>query len=86
LYFKTLSNEKLFFTRTNRAAINPISADNQTSSTCTISSITCTNYAAKSVNPLIINKLINAQIIHLHKLLKINNLGFNKLFQLSLTI
>ena len=84
--FNALSTRKLFFTCTNCTTITPIFSDNQPSSSCTISSITCTICTDKIHNSLIIIKLKYAQIIHLHKRLKINNLGFNKLFQLSLTI
>jgi hypothetical protein len=45
-----LYTEKLFFTCTNRATINSISSDNQPYSTCTISSITCTNCAPYKAN------------------------------------
>ena len=61
LYFNTLFTEKLFFTCTNCAAINPIFTDYQPYRTCTISSVTCTNYTAKSHNHHIINKLTHAQ-------------------------
>jgi hypothetical protein len=57
LYFNNLTNEKFYFTYTNYAAINPISTDYQLYNTCTISSITCTICATKSINHHIINKL-----------------------------
>jgi hypothetical protein len=50
LYINTLTIQKLFFTCTNCAAINPITADYQTYSTCTISSFTCIICAPKSSN------------------------------------
>jgi hypothetical protein len=46
----TLCNVKIFLTCTNRATFNPISTDNQSSSTCTISSITCTICAPYKAN------------------------------------
>jgi hypothetical protein len=45
LTFSILYSEKLFLTCTNRAAINPISADYQPNATCTISPFICTNCA-----------------------------------------
>jgi hypothetical protein len=66
MYFNMLTTQKLFFTCTNYATINPISIDYQSHSTCTISSVTRTIYATKSHNHHIINKLINVQITHLH--------------------
>jgi hypothetical protein len=74
LYFNNLVNEKLFFSCTNYATIYPIYADNQPNSTCTISSIICTNYSTISLNYHIFNKLIHAIIAHPHKYLKIKNL------------
>jgi hypothetical protein len=65
MYFNMLTTQKLFFPCTNHAAINPISTDYQSYSTCTISSITCTNCTTKSHNHHIINKLNYAQIKHI---------------------
>jgi hypothetical protein len=48
--FNILYGEKLFLTCTNRAAINPISSDNQSFSTCTISAITCTTCSPFKAN------------------------------------
>ena len=64
LYLNTLTMQKLFFTCTNCATINPITTDYQTYSTCTISSITCTICTTKSHNHHIINKLKYEQMMH----------------------
>jgi hypothetical protein len=63
LTFNALCNEKLFFSCTNHATINPISSDNQPYSTCTISSFTCTIYAVTIHNTLIFKKLKYVQIM-----------------------
>ena len=67
----TLTNEKLFFTCTNCATINPISTDYQSNSTCTILTSAYTIYADIIHNTLIFKKLKYVQMMHPIKTLKI---------------